>query len=160
MKSAFAQSLGDHKNRLFQQGISRRQPQESRFTGRNPSETSQLLAPIAALTTLSRQAVADFKLFRSQIAHEAQPTNASPIIAAQIHNEAAAAIECRDSAVNVPRHIDSNGARKHRNFEQTNLIAQPFGMHRIRRNNRMLLGSWRRQLNFDTLPAAIKFLHE
>src|SRR5262249_28247188 len=109
--------FGDDENGFFDEGVSCRQPQESGLVCGNPAKPGQFLASVPALSSFSGQAVTDFELARRQIAHEAKTSDSSASIAAQIHNESAASFQCCDSAINIFRYINTNGAREHRDFE-------------------------------------------
>src|SRR5207302_3079402 len=87
----------------------------------------QFLPPIAALTAFARKAVANFEFSRCKIAHQAQPADSTTGVAAQIHDESAASVECCDTTVDVLRYIDADSAWEHRDSQQSNFIAQPFG---------------------------------
>ena len=65
--------------------------------------------------------------------------------------------ECGDAAVDVVRNVGSDGARKHRDSQQSNFIADPFGAGRRRRRNWMLLGFGHQQLNVDLLLSICGF---
>jgi hypothetical protein len=63
-------------------------------------------------------------------------------------------------AVNVFRYVDSDSARKHRDSQQSNFIAELLGGYRLRRRNRVVLGFGHRQINIDRLHFAVEFFNE
>src|ERR1700733_7363695 len=140
--------------------MSGRAAPERHLVGRNPSESGQFLTTITALATLPRETVANLKFSGCQIAHQAQPTDSPASIAAQIDDESAASLECGDAAVDVLGHVDSDGARKHRDPQQPNFLAEPFGGDGLRRRNRMLLGCGPRQLNLYRLHFPVQLFDE
>ncbi|MGA7925569.1 MAG: hypothetical protein WCA20_06195 [Candidatus Sulfotelmatobacter sp.] len=58
------------------------------------------------------------------------------------------------------RALDSDGSRNHRDSEQPDFIAEPFGGDRLWRRNRVLLGLRHRQLNFDLLLFTVELFDQ
>lgn len=126
---------------------------------RDPSKRRKLLALVAFLLSRACEAIPDFRLSRSEIAHQSQTTDAAASVSAKIDNQPGGVLQVCECSIEHFCEINADRSWKHRHFQPTDSVGQLRAENGFGNNHGMTLRARRWHMKGAHYPLAVRFLN-
>src|SRR5260370_20527472 len=111
-----SQSLGDYNNGPVGERVAKGEPDQRALMCWYPSKLRKMFLFVPALAASAGEAVSDFDLLGSKVAHQPEPSNPSSCVTSQINNQPVTCLQIMDGKIELTGEVNSNCAGEHRNF--------------------------------------------